>query len=97
MKLALDRERELRYTWKSLLKMEKDLGLKIMEIGTQNFGLTEIVKIAYYGLIHEDSNLTFDKFVELLDTYNVNVADLSEAVGEALKEAFGNRTFHAKK
>lgn len=97
MKITLDKEREMKFTWRSLLKMEKELGLKITELGTQNFGLTEIVKIAYYSLIHEDNSLTFDKFIELLDTYNVNVAYLSELVGEALKEAFGDRTFHAKK
>lgn len=89
-KIVLDKEREIKFTFRALLDIEKELGVKLVEMGKATFGLNELFVLLYHGLKHEDRSLTKDKLLAILDNSDVQLIDLSSKINEALMEAFGN-------
>jgi DNA-binding protein YbaB len=88
--IKLDKTRNLRYGFKAMRMLQnelKKLGTDLSE-GEPSFEAVAI--IVWVGLVHEDSTLTLDNVVDLLDAADdfVEVADI--AMG-ALDEAYGDK------
>ena len=89
MKVVLDKERELKFTFKALLEIEKELGKKLSEFSAENVGLNEIFILFYHGLKATDPKLTKDMVLDIIDKSGIDVKTIAEYVGQALAEAFG--------
>lgn len=82
--VVLDRERRLRYTFATRRKMMEEFG------GEEKFTQLELtgetlVRVLWFGLAHEDPNLTGDQLEEMLDMENI------KDVVDALLKALGYR------
>lgn len=67
--IKLDKERELKYTFSTLVRMEKAFKKPISDI-FQDLGYMETaLKVFYHGLKHEDSKLTVENVEKLADDY----------------------------
>lgn len=89
MKITLDKERELRFTFSALLGIEKELGKKLSELSSNSVGLNELFIVFYYGLKTTDPNLTKEELLRILDEQGVDIKAIADWVGQALAEAFG--------
>lgn len=87
--LKLDEDRELKYTIKSIKRLQKIFGCSTTKIlkKLEDIDINEVIKIAYEGIKHEADNLKLDDFEDLVDTHS-SVGALIEAVTLALTSAF---------
>lgn len=83
IKITLDKERALKYTLNSLVKLE-DLGIDITTL-ENSAKISDIRAILWVGLIHEDKELTIDDVGELVSLDNI------QEVTKAISEAFGSQ------
>jgi hypothetical protein len=88
VKLQLDRMRSLRYTNRSLMKVEDETGRTVMELAERLNGgsLLALTALVWCGLIHEDPELMLETVGDLVDL--TRVAEIGEAVNEAIAIAF---------
>ncbi|MCX7903281.1 MAG: hypothetical protein N2486_02110 [Caloramator sp.] len=86
--VQLDKMRNLRYGMKALHTIEKKFKKKISEIDMSNMSIEEIATFIWAGLVHEDSSLTVEKVMDLIDEYS-NLTTISQKMSEAFALAFG--------
>lgn len=79
----LDKTRNLRISTRAHVIIEKTLNLKITKLGQDTLGVHEMMVILWAGLLHEDSALTLEKVIDLVDEHS----SLEEAA-EKIQEAF---------
>lgn len=75
---CLDRERHLRFTLKTIREMREEFGEDALAKGIQQ---EAIAKLLWYGLKHEDAELTPDQVEEMVDLEHLG--DVMEAVAKA--------------
>ena len=59
------------------------------KVDMDNLTMEDSATIIWAGLCHEDSELTPDKVMDLIDDHS-SLQDVMTAVGEAMTEAFGD-------
>ncbi len=80
--LMLDKKRRLRFSLKTMRLLREEFGDKTLTTG---LGQDSIGKFLWYGLKHEDPELTIDQVEEMID-----LEQLTEVL-EAIAKATGNR------
>lgn len=80
----LDKERNLRWTLRARMEFEKTSGIMLATLG-QNFSTEAILKIIHTMLKQEDSDLTFEKTIDLIEEFS----SFDDAV-DKIYEAFEN-------
>lgn len=90
--LKMDKERNLKFGFNTLIDIEEDFGKPIAEIGN-NISLKDVRTLLYHGLKWEDKKLTKEKTGDLITGYvegGNTLESLMEAVGKAFTKALGN-------
>lgn len=87
--IQLDKVRNFRYGMKAISRIEKKLKQPIVKVDLDNLTMEDTATIIWAGLAHEDSNLTPDKVMDLVDEYS-NVGKVVEVMGKALQESFSD-------
>lgn len=82
--ITLDRPRRVRYPLGILRKMQDEMGAAFM--GAMQ--VEKITKILWYGLIHEDPNLTEEQVDNMVDLENLSevTAAVAKATGQRIQE-----------
>lgn len=91
--IEMDKARNLKYTFNTLIELEEDFGKPIAEIGGANMTMKDVRTLIYHGLKWEDKKLTPEKTGELISDYIDNdnsFQELIEVVGKAFTKAMGN-------
>jgi len=84
--VKLDKERHLRLTLRGMLEFEKLTGGNLFKgFDMKKMTLKERTTLLYVCLIHEDKELTYDNFLDIVDLGNLK--KLSNAVGECIIES----------
>lgn len=83
----LDKARNIRFTSRSLVLIEKKLNIKLTKLNQDNLGITEIYTILWAGLQHEDASLTIEKVMDLVDEYS-SLEEASEKISEGFETSF---------
>lgn len=86
--IQLDKTRNFRYGMQAISKIEKKLKKQIQQIDFNSLSMEDTATILWAGLVHEDSNLSPQKVMELVDDHST-IKTVVAAMGEAFKEAFG--------
>lgn len=88
--IKLDKSRNFKYGMKALSLVEKALKKPIGSIDFNTLTIEENATVIWAGLVHEDSALTVDKVMDLVDEHS-SIKEVVEKMGEALNEAFGDK------
>ena len=81
------KEYELKYSFRALRVIEKDLGLKFSEFDKADLGSLEVVlKIFRAGLLHENKDITLDQAEELLDEHGFSNEFFMEVIEKFIKD-----------
>lgn len=86
--IQLDKSRNFRYGMKAISLIEKKFKKPVGKIDMDSLTMEETAIIIWAGLQHEDSNLTPDKVMDLIDEYS-NLPTVMKAMNEAFQGAFG--------
>lgn len=89
--IKLDKVRNLKFGMRAFDRIEKKYGKPIMEIdGMQNGILTmdQTATMVWAGLAHEDSELTPEIVMDLIDEYS-SIPEASKEMWKALNSVFG--------
>lgn len=91
MIIKLDRERELKFTMGSLMKLERLTGKSFIgEMGKfkeeANISITLIFEFLWTALIHEDKELTLDGLADIYD--NLETKPSFESIVESITHVF---------
>ncbi len=84
--VKLDKERHLRLTLRGMLKFEELTGgnlFKGFDMAKMTF--KERTTLLYVCLIHEDKELTFDNFIDIVDLDNIEM--LADALVKCINES----------
>jgi hypothetical protein len=84
--ICLDKERTLRLTSNSIVKVEKELGFPITKLNEDTLGFEAIRALLWAGLLHEIKDLTPDEAGDLMDKGDFE--EISERISEALTLVF---------
>lgn len=96
--LADGKTHHIRFDYNALCALEDELKISIAEIGavlSGPVGLKQIRAILWAGLLHEDDTLIVKDIGTLVDLDKM--AELAEAIGNALNVAFGSKKADQKK
>lgn len=88
--IKLDKERNFRFGMRAINLIEKKFEQPIMQIpGMKDGTLTmeQYATVMWAGLAHEDSDLTPDKVMDLVDEYS-SLPEATEVMWKALNSAF---------
>ena len=86
----LDKTRNLKLGMVALSKIKNKLGKSINKIDFEDeMDFNEIAVILWAAMSHEDSELTPEKVMELIDEYS-SIPKALEIMAETMNEAFGN-------
>jgi len=80
--IVLDKLRHLRYTLRTIRKIREEFGADAIEDGVP---AALLGKFVWYGLTHEDPDLSLEQVEEMVDGQNL------EEVSNALLAAFGQK------
>jgi hypothetical protein len=80
--IKLDKERNLRYSIKSIKHIEQYFGCPVKNVDWENLTIDGLIAVIHAGLKHEDKDLTHDQVEDILDA----VEDL-DYVSKTLSEA----------
>jgi hypothetical protein len=94
--IELDKIRNLRYGMKAISQFEKILGKNLAKIDMENLTMEEQAVIIWAGLVHEDSSLTPDRVMELIDEHS-DIQTALETMGKAFEAAFGKKEKNAQR
>jgi hypothetical protein len=89
VKIRLDKMRRLRYTNRSLVRLEEEVGLTVQQAGhrVEIGSLRALSALVWAGLLHEDPDLSREDALDLIDLQRME--EIGEAVKRALEAAFG--------
>ena len=65
--IELDRDRELRLSYKAIKLLKSKFEIDVMKINTATFDLETVAKIFFVSLLHEDPTLTYEQTEDLID------------------------------
>jgi len=88
--VELDKIRNFRYGMKAISVIEKKMKINVAKIDFENLSMEDTATIIWAGLVHEDSKLTPDKVMDLIDEHS-NIKDVMVIMGEAFNGAFGGK------
>lgn len=84
--VQLDKERHLRLTLRAMLEFEERTGGNLFRgFDMKKMTLKERTTLLYVCLIHEDKELKYDDFIDMVDLSNINM--LADAVAECINES----------
>lgn len=86
--IKLDKSRNFRYGMQAISLVEETFGEKIAKVDMENLSMKETAVIIWAGLVHEDTELTPDKVMELVDEHS-DVTTVLEAMSKAMEKSFG--------
>jgi len=86
--IELDKVRNFRYGMRAISLIEKKFKKPVSKIDMDSLTMEETATIIWAGLQHEDSNLTPDKVMDLIDEHS-NLLTVMKAMNEAFQGAFG--------
>lgn len=86
----LDKARNLRFTTKALALIEKKLNIKLTKLDQETIGINEMMVILWAGLQHEDTTLTIEKVMDLIDEYS-SIEEASEKIAEGFENSFSKK------
>lgn len=85
--ITLDKARNLSYGMVAMDKIEKKLKKSFTKIDLDDMTMHELAVFIWAGLSHEDSKLTPERVMELIDKHS-SISEASEAMGQAFEAAF---------
>ncbi|GAA0763874.1 hypothetical protein [Clostridium sartagoforme] len=85
--IELDKTRNFRYGMKAIDYIEKKLKKPIGKINLEELTMEQTATIVCGGLVHEDSNLTPSRVMDLIDEKG-NLQEVLEAMAKAFGESF---------
>lgn len=91
--IKLDKTRTVRASFKAMILVERELGVPFDKLDGMDLGMYENAVVLWACLVHEDSSLTIDDLIEIIDEYGDQ--DTMESIGKALELAF--KDYAAKK
>lgn len=95
----LDKERNFKYPFSSLKKLEELLGKPISTVD-ENMTFTEVQALIYCGLLWEDKKLTFEKTESILDNYfdeeDASFSEMMESAMTAVAKSLGKNQIPSK-
>lgn len=69
--IKLDKMRNIRFGMRANQLIERTLGIKsFLNLDLDNLSTDEIATLLWAGLVHEDSELTPDKVIDLVDEFS---------------------------
>lgn len=84
--VQLDKERHLRLTLRGMLEFENLTGGNLFKgFDMKTMTLKERTALLWVCLIHEDKELKYDDFIDMVDLSNINM--LADAVGECINQS----------
>ncbi|MEH7391773.1 hypothetical protein [Bacillus sp. JJ1474] len=86
--IELDKTRNLRYGMLAISKIEKKFKKTISKIDFEDLSMEDTATIIWAGLVHEDSKLTPEKVMQLVDDHS-NIKDVVETMGKAFQDSMG--------
>ena len=87
VKITLDKERTLKLTMRGMLAFEEKTNINLFKgMDIANMSLKELSTLLWVCLIHEDKELRFDDFTDLVDL--TNIVELTTKVTECITESF---------
>lgn len=88
--ITLDRKRTLRLTLKGMLEFEKITGRNLIKgFDLKDLSLNDTAALVWACLIHEDSELTYDALLNLIDISNLG--QVSDAVTKSLEQSLSRK------
>lgn len=97
--VEMDKARNLKYDFNTLIDLEDDFNKPIAEI-TGEMKMKDVRKMLFHGLKWEDKKLTEEQTGNLISTYIENggtFQELMEVVGKAFTKSMGNSSAPSKK
>lgn len=85
--IVLDKTRNLGYGMMAMDRIEKKLKKSVTDMDIANLSIYEMAVYIWAGLSHEDSKLTPERVMYLVDEYS-NMQEAMAAMGEAFAGAF---------
>ncbi len=83
--LTLDKPRKLRYTWRSIRRLNNEHGVNLLDLGEDAFiNPDTISKMLWAGLVWDDPDLTVEMVDDLLELSKLGY--ISNKMGEAVAE-----------
>lgn len=86
--IEMDKVRNFRFGMRAVDFIEKKFGKPISKVDFSNMTMKETATVILAGLIHEDSSLTEEKVMDIIDEKG-NLEDVLEAMSEAMKQLGG--------
>lgn len=88
--ICLDKPRNFRYGMRAISLMEKKMKKNIAKIDFDNLTMEDTAVLLWAGLVHEDSKLTPERVMDLVDEYST-ITEVTKIMGQAMNEAFGTK------
>lgn len=85
--IELDKTRNLRYGMVAMDRIEKKLKKNVTNINLEDLSIYEMAVFLWGGLSHEDSKLTPERVMELVDEHS-NMQAAMEVMAEAFSASF---------
>lgn len=86
--ITLDKARNFRYGMKALSLIEKKFKKNLSAVEFEKLTIEEIMTVVWAGLVHEDSALTVDKLIGIIDDCEIPLENIVKTMSEALNSAF---------
>lgn len=87
------KQRELRFTWKALCLLEREVNLQFSDLAVQmergSIGFSRLTQILWATLSHEENPLSILKLEDILDT--TKMEEYADLIGEAFEMAFPDK------
>ncbi len=86
--IELDKTRNFRYGMAAISRIEKKFKKPIGKIDFDNLTMEDTATVVWAGLVHEDSNLTPQLLMDLVDKHST-IKIVVETMGNAFRESMG--------
>lgn len=86
--IKLDKSRTLRYTVRSLSRLEEEMDKPLVGMNFDEIRIKDITTILWAGLLHEDPTITVDEVMDILDNHEIKLDYVAEKVGKAISDSF---------
>lgn len=94
--IQLDKMRNFRYGMVAIHRIEQTLNTKIGKLDLNDLSIYELSVIVWAGLVHEDSSLTPDAVMQLIDEHS-SMVEITEGMAKAFSASFGGSEEAGKK
>jgi hypothetical protein len=89
--IQLDKSRNFRYGMVATSLIEETLGVKnLNKLDLENLSMKETATVMWAGLAHEDSDLTPEKLMALIDDYS-DLPTVAETMAKAFEVGFSGK------